>query len=46
MHTDGAIFLLFHPPSTPFVIDGIRYQESEVKYTIPAGTRVSNLRAP
>ncbi|KAF8195534.1 hypothetical protein BJ912DRAFT_957368 [Pholiota molesta] len=27
------------PTQHPFVIDGIRYQDSEVKYTIPAGTR-------
>ncbi|KAF8967124.1 hypothetical protein BDZ97DRAFT_1656982 [Flammula alnicola] len=36
---DGTILLLFLPPNSPYPIDGIRYQDSEVKYTIPAGAR-------
>jgi len=41
---EGQIFLLFLPPQSPFPIDGIRFQEQEVKYTIPLGNnRVSSL---
>ncbi|KAF9485907.1 hypothetical protein BDN70DRAFT_870852 [Pholiota conissans] len=36
---DGSIYLLFHPVNTPYVIDGIRFQDTEVKYSIPAGAR-------
>ncbi|KAF8237206.1 hypothetical protein L208DRAFT_1356612 [Tricholoma matsutake] len=34
---EGQIFLLFLPPQSPFPIDGIRFQDQEVKYTIPIG---------
>jgi hypothetical protein len=41
---EGQIFLLFLPPQSLFPIDGIRFQDQEVKYTIPIGnTRVSSL---
>ncbi|PPQ67974.1 hypothetical protein CVT25_000454 [Psilocybe cyanescens] len=36
---DGTILLLFLPSNSPFPNDGIRYQESEVKYTLPTGQR-------
>ena len=38
---DGSLFLLFHPQNVPFAIDGLRFQDSETKYPIPAGARVS-----
>ncbi|KIM43265.1 hypothetical protein M413DRAFT_399631 [Hebeloma cylindrosporum] len=37
--SDGTIFLLFLSPNSPFPSDGIRYQEAEAKYNIPAGAR-------
>ncbi|KDR82618.1 hypothetical protein GALMADRAFT_238026 [Galerina marginata CBS 339.88] len=37
--SDGTILLLFLPLNSPYPNDGIRYQDSEVKYTIPAGPR-------
>ncbi len=40
---DGSLFLLFHPQNVPFAIDGLRFQDSETKYPIPAGARVSTL---
>lgn len=36
---DGALFLLFHPPNVPFALDGLRFQDTEVKYPVPAGPR-------
>jgi hypothetical protein len=33
--------LLFLSPNSPFPTDGIRYQDAEAKYIIPAGARVS-----
>ncbi|KAF8158213.1 hypothetical protein B0H34DRAFT_445707 [Crassisporium funariophilum] len=36
---DGTLLLLFLPPNAPFPTDGIRFQDSEVKYTLPAGSR-------
>jgi len=35
--SEGQIFLLFLLPQSPFPIDGIRFQDQEVKYTIPIG---------
>ncbi|KAH9480580.1 SWI/SNF and RSC complexes subunit ssr4 [Psilocybe cubensis] len=40
---DGTLLLLFLPPNSPFPNDGIRYQEPEVKYTLPTAQRVSSL---
>ncbi|KAF8798883.1 hypothetical protein BYT27DRAFT_7121926 [Phlegmacium glaucopus] len=37
--SDGTILLLFLPHNSPFPIDGIRFQEAEVKFTLPAGPR-------
>ncbi|KAG5652971.1 hypothetical protein H0H81_002869 [Sphagnurus paluster] len=34
---EGQVLLLFIPPHAPFPIDGLRFQDQEVKYTIPAG---------
>ncbi|KAF8736035.1 hypothetical protein AX14_000979 [Amanita brunnescens Koide BX004] len=34
---DGTLLLLFVPPQNPFPNDGIRYLESEAKYTMPVG---------
>ncbi|KAF9013334.1 hypothetical protein BDQ17DRAFT_1343234 [Cyathus striatus] len=36
---DGQVMLLYLPPQSPFPNDGVRYQDAEVKYTIPAGSR-------
>jgi hypothetical protein len=47
VHVDpeGQVLLLFLPPQSPFPIDGIRFQDQEVKYTMPVGsTRVSALQ--
>ena len=38
---DGTILLLFLPHNSSFPIDGIRFQEPEAKFTLPAGPRVS-----
>lgn len=38
---DGTLLLLFLSPNSPFPSDGIRYQDAEAKYTIPAGARVN-----
>jgi hypothetical protein len=38
---DGTILLLFLPHNSQFPIDGIRFQEPEAKFTLPAGPRVS-----
>ena len=38
---DGMILLLFLPHNSQFPIDGIRFQEPEAKFTLPAGPRVS-----
>ena len=38
---DGTILLLFLPHNSPFPIDGIRFQEPEAKFALPAGPRVS-----
>ena len=35
--TEGQVLLLFLPVRTPFPLDGIRYQDQEVKYNIPVG---------
>ncbi|GLB38590.1 putative fungal domain of unknown function (DUF1750) [Lyophyllum shimeji] len=35
---EGQVLLLFLPPQNPFPIDGLRFQEQEVKFTIPVGT--------
>jgi len=40
MYIEGTLILLFLSPNSPFPSDGIRYQEPEAKYTIPAGARV------
>ncbi|KAF8890034.1 hypothetical protein CPB84DRAFT_1963963, partial [Gymnopilus junonius] len=37
--SDGTLLLLYLPLNSPFPIDGVRYQESEFKFTIPAGPR-------
>jgi hypothetical protein len=34
---DGQMFLIFMPPQSSFPIDGLRYQEGENRYIIPAG---------
>jgi len=34
---DGTLLLLFIPPQNPFPNDGIRYLDSEAKYTVPVG---------
>ena len=41
LEIDGTILLLFLPHNSPFPIDGIRFQEPEAKFTLPAGPRVS-----
>ncbi|KAF8073561.1 hypothetical protein FPV67DRAFT_752959 [Lyophyllum atratum] len=35
---EGQVLLLFLPPQSPFPIDGLRFQDQEVKFTIPVGT--------
>lgn len=39
--SEGQAILIFIPNHSPFPNDGIRYLEQEVKYSIPAGMRVS-----
>lgn len=34
---EGQLFLIFAMPNTPFPADGIRYQDQEQRYVIPAG---------
>ncbi|KAG6879230.1 hypothetical protein C0992_004291 [Termitomyces sp. T32_za158] len=34
---EGQVLLLFLPPQSPFPNDGLRFQEQEVKFTMPAG---------
>ncbi|KAG6871014.1 hypothetical protein C0995_009036 [Termitomyces sp. Mi166 len=34
---EGSVLLLFLPPQSPFPNDGLRFQEQEVKFTMPAG---------
>ena len=41
LEIDGTILLLFLPHNSQFPIDGIRFQEPEAKFTLPAGPRVS-----
>ena len=43
---DGTLLLLFLSPNSPFPSDGIRYQDAEAKYTIPAGARVKSPLVP
>jgi hypothetical protein len=45
-YLEGTLLLLFLSPNSPFPTDGIRYQDAEAKYIIPAGTRVSPCLAP
>lgn len=35
---EGQVFLIFIPPQSSFPNDGIRYQEPETRYSIPAGS--------
>ncbi|KAI0698158.1 hypothetical protein BC835DRAFT_1269341 [Cytidiella melzeri] len=35
--SDGQMFLIFVPNQMPLPLDGIRYQDQEQRYTIPAG---------
>lgn len=41
--SEGQVYLIFIPPQSGFPNDGIRYQEADSRYSIPAGssTRVS-----
>jgi len=41
--SEGQVYLVFVPPQSSFPNDGIRYQEPDSRYSIPAGssTRVS-----
>ncbi|KAF7289488.1 Zn-dependent exopeptidase [Mycena chlorophos] len=42
----GEIFLVHVPNQAAFPIDGIRYQEAETKYTVPAGpTRSKSMKS-
>ncbi|RDB14897.1 SWI/SNF and RSC complexes subunit ssr4 [Hypsizygus marmoreus] len=34
---EGQVLLLFLPPQAPFPIDGLRFQDQEVKFAIPVG---------
>ncbi|KAG6850215.1 hypothetical protein H0H93_016394 [Arthromyces matolae] len=34
---EGQLLLLYHHPQSPFPNDGLRFQEQEVKYAMPAG---------
>lgn len=36
-HIEGNIFVIFVSPQLPFPSDGIRYQDQEQRYVIPAG---------
>lgn len=38
MCADGQLLLIFMAPQNNFPIDGIRYQEAETRYIIPAGS--------
>jgi hypothetical protein len=44
LYPEGQLFLIFVPPQSTFPNDGIRYQEADSRYSIPAGssTRVSH----
>ncbi|OCH92815.1 hypothetical protein OBBRIDRAFT_750641 [Obba rivulosa] len=35
---DGQLFLIFAMPNVPFPADGIRYQDQEQRYVLPAGS--------
>ena|SRR5882762_6964491 len=41
--SEGQVFLIFLPPQSGFPNDGIRYQEPDNRYSIPAGSSTREL---